>query len=262
MKHSLNLLVRTAIRLLSVLPLLCAVLTQTATGGEIALVARDSAAIAAAIQRAANGDVVRLPDGIIEINTSIALKSGVKLIGAGQDKTRIVNDSGHGFRFNGDCRGMAFEECVFGGNGGFGLQIGGRNVDALSFINCAFKDNSQGSAIGLSPGIVADFKGCEFSGNKASEPASAITFPTAAPAADFHAPQSIHAGAAARFECASKAVNGEIIERLWDFNHGIPEISPTPQHTFEKPGIYRVTLIVWDSSGRGARAEKRVEVIP
>ncbi len=65
-----------------------------------------------------------------------------------------------------------------------------------------------------------------------------------------------------RFECASKAVDGDIVERLWDFNHGIPKMSAKPEHTFEKPGIYRVTLIVWDSSGQGGRAEKHIEVIP
>lgn len=51
---------------------------------------RDSAALAVAIQGAAEGDVIRLPEGIIEITDPIALKSGVKLIGAGQDKTQIV----------------------------------------------------------------------------------------------------------------------------------------------------------------------------
>jgi len=36
----------------------------------------------------------------------------------------------------------------------------------------------------------------------------------------------------------------------------------TKKHTFDQPGKYRVTLIVWDAAGRGARAERTVEVLP
>jgi len=46
------------------------------------------------------------------------------------------------------------------------------------------------------------------------------------------------------------------------FGDGIPEVKPVPQHTFEKPGKYRVTLIVWDSAGRGGRAERTIQVLP
>jgi PKD repeat protein len=74
--------------------------------------------------------------------------------------------------------------------------------------------------------------------------------------------QAIHAGEAAQFECASKAGAGEIVERLWDFNDGIPEVVANPRHTFDRPGKYRVTLIVWDAAGRGARSEKTIEVLP
>src|ERR1017187_5036138 len=66
-------------------------------------------------------------------------------------------------------------------------------------------------------------------------------FSSPPPAADFRMPQVIRAGAAAQFECASKPASGEIVERLWDFNHGIAEVTANPQHTFEQPGKYRVT---------------------
>jgi PKD repeat protein len=75
-------------------------------------------------------------------------------------------------------------------------------------------------------------------------------------------PQVIRAGEVAQFECASKAGAGEIVEWLWDFNHGIPEVALNPRHTFDRPGKYRVTLIVWDAAGRGARSEKTIEVLP
>jgi hypothetical protein len=34
------------------------------------------------------------------------------------------------------------------------------------------------------------------------------------------------------------------------------------EHTFDRPGRYRVTLIVRDRAERGARAEKPIEVLP
>lgn len=75
-------------------------------------------------------------------------------------------------------------------------------------------------------------------------------------------PETIRAGTPARFECVSKAGAGEIVERLWDFNDGIAEVAPNPEHRFDRPGKYRVTLVVWDSAGRGARTEQTIEVRP
>ncbi|HEX2973812.1 MAG TPA: right-handed parallel beta-helix repeat-containing protein, partial [Tepidisphaeraceae bacterium] len=50
----------------------------------------DSASIAAAIQQAATGDTVLLPAGQFELAEPVRPKSGVKLLGAGQEKTRLV----------------------------------------------------------------------------------------------------------------------------------------------------------------------------
>ena len=57
---------------------------------------------------------------------------------------------GHGFRTNGNCRGLVFEECIFRDNGGFGVQLGGADVDVLSFRKCSFIDNAAGP--GTPPG--------------------------------------------------------------------------------------------------------------
>jgi hypothetical protein len=43
---------------------------------------------------------------------------------------------------------------------------------------------------------------------------------------------------------------------------GIPEVTARPKHIFGQPGKYRVTLVVWDKSGRGGRAEKTIQVLP
>jgi hypothetical protein len=51
---------------------------------------RDAQAIAAAIQQSQPGDTVRLPEGTFELAEPIRVTSQRKLIGAGQDKTRLV----------------------------------------------------------------------------------------------------------------------------------------------------------------------------
>jgi hypothetical protein len=51
---------------------------------------RDSAALASAIQRSEAGTTIRLPEGTFELTESVRLKSGVRLIGAGQDKTIFI----------------------------------------------------------------------------------------------------------------------------------------------------------------------------
>ena len=175
----------------------------------------------------------------------------------GSPQAIYPNDSGHGFRFNGSCRGMVFEECDFRNNGGYGVQIGGKDVDALTFLGCVFTNDSLGPVIGISPEMTVEFRG-----GKGAPPASARAFPEQQPVVDFTMPRVFHAGVEAQFHCTSTAAKGGIRERLWDFGHGIPDVAANPAHIFEKPGKYRVTLVVWDGAGRGARAERNIEVAP
>lgn len=178
----------------------------------------------------------------------------------GDSKAIYPGDSGHGFRFNGASREIVFEECAFRDNGGFGVQFGGESVDTMTFLGCVFKSNALGLLTGRTGDKTLEFKDCLSEGKPAAfPPCKASTSPP--PVADFQMPQSIRAGIAAQFTCVSKSGSGDIVERLWDFNHGIAEVAANPQHTFEKPGKYRVTLVVWDGAGRGARIEKIVEVI-
>lgn len=180
----------------------------------------------------------------------------------GDTHARYPNDSGHGFRTNGSCKQMVFEDCVFRHNGGYGIQLGGPSVDAISFLRSAITDNGQAAVVGWSKAMVLEFCDCSVQGNQGDRLPEAKAFSSTAPQAEIRGPTTVRAGEPASFRCASRSAKGEIVERLWDFDHGLPEVTAEPQHTFEKPGTYRVTLIVWDSAGRGARAEKTVEVQP
>ena len=115
--------------------------------------------------------------------------------------------------------------------------------------------------IGLSPDKTVEFTECTVDGEAGSfPPTKAFTSPP--PVAEFRMPPLIRAGVAAQFQCESTPGAGEVVERLWDFNHGIAEVAADPTHTFDQPGRYRVTLVAWDRAGRGARVEKTVEVLP
>lgn len=178
---------------------------------------------------------------------------------------------GHGFRTNGGCRGLVFEECVFRGNGGYGVQIGGADVDMLSFRKCSFIDNAAGPGTPPGPSNRVEFQGCTMAakGRKQKRP-DAQPFSDLAPAADFQIPERIQVGQPATFRCMSKAeqapgdavASDGIVDRLWDFGHGIPAVAAEAVVTFEKPGPQRVTLVVWDTMGRGSRIEKQVTVEP
>ena len=179
------------------------------------------------------------------------------------DPRARYQDSGHGLRINGACRSTVFEECGFSRNGGYGVQfLGGPSVGEIAFSRCLIRSNALAAIRGtLQPGAIG-FSGCTIEGNQSNQIPEAKPFPGVPPVADFRLPEVIHAGETVPFQCLSKAAAGSIVERLWDFGHGIPEVTAGPTHRYDVPGTYRVTLIVWDKAGRGGRMEKMVRVLP
>jgi hypothetical protein len=51
---------------------------------------RDSQAITAAVAKAVAGDTVQLPKGLCTLTETLRLKSGIKLLGSGQENTTLV----------------------------------------------------------------------------------------------------------------------------------------------------------------------------
>jgi hypothetical protein len=180
----------------------------------------------------------------------------------GDARARYPKDSGHGFRINGATHEMVFEECAFRDNGGLGVQFCGQNMDAITFLRCGFAGNKGARIGGMSADKTVEFKDCTGVADDTGAFPPTKAFASPPPVADFRMPPVIRAGSAVQFECVSRPGSGEIVERLWDFNHGITEVAANPQHTYEQPGKYRVTLIVWDTAGRGARVSKILDVLP
>jgi hypothetical protein len=179
----------------------------------------------------------------------------------GHAKARYPQDSGHGFRTNGSCRGLVFEDCSFRNNGGYGVQLGGPDLNALDFLRSAITGNGQAALVGPTGNMALEFRDGKVEGNRDDRLPTTKPFSSPPPVADFRQPETIRAGEPVEFQCSSRA-SSEIVERLWDFNDGIPEVTAQPKHTFGQPGKYRVTLIAWDKNGRGARAERLIEVLP
>jgi len=173
---------------------------------------------------------------------------------AGDERARYPKDSGHGFRTNGHCRQMVFEDCRFANNGGFGLQLGGPEVDALTFRDCTIQGNKGAAFSGGATNLRLENNTIEGNG-KDNAPESQPSA-TPAPKADVTMPERIVAGQPAKFKVTTAAA----AEVLWDFNDGIPEVAAEVEHVYEKAGEYRVTLVVWDEGGQGARVERMVVV--
>lgn len=178
-------------------------------------------------------------------------------------------DEGHGFRTNGNTHHLVFEECEFRGNGRFGLQLGGAGVDFLSFVRCRFQGN-RGAAV-AGPGAyhaggplgeyqALEWIDCTVAGNGDDTLPPAKPFPRPAPAASFTVSAEPEAGQPVTFTDTSRGGTGKIAAVLWDFGDGPPSTEPVAVHTYDRPGVYRVTLVVWDEAGRGARCEKALRV--
>ena len=142
-----------------------------------------------------------------------------------------------------------------------GSSLAARRSIALDVPALQITGNGQAAVTGPSQYTALEFSGCKVEGNKDDRLPAAKPFSSPPPVADFRLSEPVRAGEPVQFQCNSRAAGG-IVERLWDFGDGIPEVTDQPKHTFLQPGKYRVTLVVWDKSGRGGRAEKMIQVLP
>jgi hypothetical protein len=156
-----------------------------------------------------------------------------------KDKAPIYpRDAGHGFRFNDNCEYFIFEGGKIYDNDGDGIQKLGHVKDAY-------------------------FLGTELSGNRGSKdgvPQSMQITKDKLPQASFECPATIKVGQTVPFSSTSNGNTSAIKHVLWDFGAGIPSDAADPSYVYEKPGIYTVTLIVWNEQGLGGRAERTITV--
>jgi len=180
----------------------------------------------------------------------------------GHPSVRYKGAEGNGFRTNGNVKHVVLEECEFSGNGRYGVQLGGTNVDFLSFVRCTITGNKGPAVVGPPEYTALEWKDCIVQGNAKNDLPPAKPFPQPPPTAAFDAPDSAPVGQPASFVNTSRAAKGNISAILWDFGDGVPATDARTTHAYTRPGEYLVTLVAWDDSGRGARCEKQIAIHP
>jgi hypothetical protein len=178
----------------------------------------------------------------------------------GHPSVKYKGAEGNGFRTNGNVKHLVMEECEFSGNGRCGIQLGGTGVDFLSFVRCAIRDNKGSAVSGPGDYAALEWKDCTVEGNGGNDLPPAKPFAGPPPTASFDAPAQVRMGKEVVFSSTSRAAKGEIAAVMWDFGDGVPMTETRATHTYQAPGEYRVTLLVWDEAGRGARAEKLLRI--
>ena len=169
-------------------------------------------------------------------------------------------DEGNGFRWSyGSARDLTFEGCTMSGNARHGIQITTRGTDRLTFLGCRI-ENNKGAAIAHGGGFTGlEWRDCQVRGNASNELPPGVAM-SAAPTAGLTGPASARVGQTVQFRSTASAQAGEIQKIMWDLGEGTPLTGRTVRHAFSRPGTYRVTQIVWDTTGRASRAEQVVEV--
>jgi hypothetical protein len=187
-------------------------------------------------------------------------------------------DEGHGFRVNGNCRHVTFEECSFTDNGQLGVQFVGAGVDSLWFNRCTISGNKGTAVAGPGAYTALEWTDCTVSGNASDAIPGAKPFPTRPPLASFDvldsgASASEGGNSALKLINTSTATDGELVAALWDLDAGPPvfrDLTKGPQEPVELAAgapnpphpVRRVTLVVWDSNGRAARAQREITLTP
>ena len=174
-----------------------------------------------------------------------------------------IPDEGNGISFNDDCYYITFEENQIINNEGFGIVGGDPSsdiMDHLSFFNNIIANNGDASIANDPGGEDLEWENNEVYGNGYDVQLESRGFDNQKPIADFNIPASGVVGEEIVFTNNSYDPDGEIGHVLWDFDDSYPVSDFSPTHIYTKPGEYRVTLLVWDEPGRGARAEHFITI--
>jgi hypothetical protein len=180
----------------------------------------------------------------------------------GHPSARYPGHDGHAIRFNDHAEYVVFDSNRIVDNAGLGIQVtSGPDVNHIIFLDNVITGNAMGS-INTYPGAAVLWEGNLVAGNGShNTELQTQGFDGQAPVADFACPDLVVAGEPVRFLNRSAAPGSEIDHALWDFDDGIPSADINPTHVYERPGAYRVSLLVWNRDGWGARpAEKVIRV--
>ncbi|SDX07038.1 fibronectin type III domain-containing protein [Paenibacillus sp. CF384] len=169
--------------------------------------------------------------------------------------------AGNAIRIHGNSKNLTFDSNIITNNGGKAIEITtASGTDRISFINNTITGNA-GASIDQYPSAAADLEwsGNTVSGNGTNTQLTSRGFSDPKPVANFSAPLTVQLGQPITFTNSSTD-NGTIAENLWDLGEGPPLTSTSPTYTYQTAGNYRVTLVVWDNTGRASLKEQMVNV--
>jgi len=177
----------------------------------------------------------------------------------GHPAARYPGADGHAIRFNNHVENVVFDSNRIIDNGGLGIQVNGDDVSRISFINNIITNNGLASIDHCPPAVI--WENNLVSGNGVDTQLKTQGFTGEAPVASFSCPATARVGVPVQFQNTSTAPGSQIEHVLWDFDAGVPATEVNPTYTYSRPGAYRVSMIVWNKDGRGARpAEKIIRV--
>ncbi|MEX2381097.1 MAG: right-handed parallel beta-helix repeat-containing protein [Opitutales bacterium] len=169
--------------------------------------------------------------------------------------------AGHGFRFNGNAFQMVLHANRILNNEGAGVQMGGENLDRLSFIGNSIADNRGAAITGTFQGEAVAWEGNETSRNQGGDGGlESRGFD------EWNGPElSIEVSGETRSgETLTLELNGFADELfsavLWDLGHGIPMTGDRVEHVYDHSGEYRTAAIAWTHGGRGIRVEAELTI--
>jgi hypothetical protein len=167
---------------------------------------------------------------------------------------------GYGFRINGNTEYIDFENCNFSNNARYGLQFGGANVNYISLVNCSIQNNAEAAFAPWSGYTGFEIVNTTITGNGDNSTPEPSSFNNERPVAVIDSVEAGVPGEPISFNSGSYDSDGSIAHVLWDFGDGVPTDETNTSHTYAVDGTYRVTLVVWDNLGRGARVEKTIVI--
>lgn len=177
------------------------------------------------------------------------------------DRSLYPGAAGHGFRFNGNAFEMVLHANRMVGNRGAGIQLGGPNLDRLTFIENVVQDNDGPAVTGAFRGDHVLWQANDLSGNHGGD--NALTSEgfgeRSLPDLAIRISADPKTGTPVTFQLEGFHPD-HFNEVLWDLGHGTPRTGRTVEHTYDRPGPYRIAAIAWTADGRAILTEVDVTV--
>ena len=190
-------------------------------------------------------------------------------------KNTFQGSAGAGFRFhpnypNGCIQNVTLDSNTITANqygitgGDWGPSPPPACLDKFSVINNSITNNSlaafsgcMGTPLGRAYfGNDLRWEGNTVTGNGTNnqQTSKGTFFPGKVPSVSIIAPAKAIVGRSVRFSLSYTGADPQR-NALWDLGDGLPVTTSSASFTYMNPGVYRVGLVVWDTSGRAAHDE-------